>query len=271
MEISSIIKRFASALIPYAELLLTVFGLIIGLLAFFFSKRVKNAKFAVLLIGVLCIPLIAVCVWERSTVEIPNVVGLDRNTAMMRLREMGLQENCIAEKDSILQDNPTVTYQNPSASSIDRYHYGTVVQLCFGENSQDYLIRLDDTEGLEPLTLSIVQSNFFADGYHYEFPDPKDANSTVIIDFSRGISGTFSYSRALAETEKEKWGHGGTLYDSNGNIVDADGDYPTFWSDPDGLFAVEFPQNLDPGTYTYELYQVINGQYVSDTQTFSID
>lgn len=53
MEISSIIKRFASALIPYAELLLTVFGLIIGLIAFFSSKRVKKAKFAILLIGVL--------------------------------------------------------------------------------------------------------------------------------------------------------------------------------------------------------------------------
>lgn len=268
MEISSIIKRFASALIPYAELLLTVFGLIIGLLAFFFSKKRKKAKIAVLLIGALCIPLVAVCVWERSTVEIPNVVGLDKNTAMMRLREMGLKEKCIAEKDSTLQDNPTVTYQRPSASSIDRYRYGTVVQLCFGE---EFLIGFDDAKGLEPLTLSIVQSNFFTDGYHYEFPDPKDANSTVIIDFSRGISGTFSYSRALTETEKEKWGHGGNLYDSNGNVVDADGDYPAFWSDPDGLFAVELPQNLDPGTYTYELYQVINGQYVSDTQTFSID
>lgn len=106
------------------------------------------------------------------------------------------------------------------------------------------------------------------DNFYYEYPDPLDPSRNYIVDFGRGISGTFSYSRALTQEERANWGHGGKLYDENGNEVGEEGNRPTFWSDPDGRFAVEFPENFPAGHYIYEIDHVISNCLISDRIAF---
>lgn len=120
------------------------------------------------------------------------------------------------------------------------------------------------------LSIDVESVEFFYDGYNYEYVNPQDPSDNYIIDFDKGISGTFSYSRELTEEEIENWMHGGMIYDSDGNEVGNSGNYPRFWSNSDGKFAVQFPEGLQRGTYTYELYQYINNQRVSDTVIFTI-
>lgn len=119
------------------------------------------------------------------------------------------------------------------------------------------------------LSIDVESVEFFYDGY-YKYVNPQNPSENYIIDFDTGISGTFSYSRELTAEEIENWMHGGMIYDSDGNEVGYSGNYPLFWSNPDGKFAVQFPKDLQRGTYTYELYQYINNQRVSDTVTFTI-
>lgn len=120
------------------------------------------------------------------------------------------------------------------------------------------------------LKISINPAIQMHENYYYEYPDPNNPSSNFVINLGKGISGTFSYSRKLTEEERADWSHGGRLYDNNGNEIGQEGNWPSFWSEPDGKFAVEFPQSLPSGHYTYELYQIISGQYVSDQVSFEI-
>ena len=120
------------------------------------------------------------------------------------------------------------------------------------------------------LKISINPDIQMHENFYYEYPDPNNPSSNIIINFGKGISGTFSYSRELTTQERIDWSHGGKLYDNNGNEIGQAGNWPSFWSEPDGKFAVEFPQNLPSGHYTYELYQIISEQYVSDQVSFEI-
>lgn len=106
--------------------------------------------------------------------------------------------------------------------------------------------------------ITIDSATVFQDGFHYEFPDPENAERTVLIDFNKGLSGTFHYSRALSAEEIASVGHGGSLYDENMNEISGG----IYWSDTDGHFAMQFPEELASGTYIYELYQVIDGQFI---------
>ena len=133
----------------------------------------------------------------------------------------------------------------------------------------DYAMKIPaDTEQSFSLSLNITDWSFGND-FYYEYQIPL-TNDKAIINLKTGLSGTFSYSRELTEHEKQTWMHGGKLYDANGSEVGVEGNYPSFWSNPEGLFAVEFPKDLPHGRYTYELYQFIDGQYVSDTITFTV-
>ena len=113
--------------------------------------------------------------------------------------------------------------------------------------------------------ITIDSALVFQEGFHYEFPDPENAERTVLIDFTRGLSGTFHYSRALSADELASMGHGGKLYDENMNEISG-GQY---WSDTEGHFAMQFPEELAPGTYVYELYQVIGNQFINSRVKFS--
>lgn len=78
-------------------------------------------------------------------------------------------------------------------------------------------------------------------------------------------------SRALSEAELVNWFHGGNLYDAAGNEIGVERNYPSFWANSDGMFAVEVPEGLTAGTYTYELYQYVGSQYVSDSIDFTVE
>lgn len=92
-----------------------------------------------------------------------------------------------------------------------------------------------------------------------------------IIDFDTGIFGTFQYSQELTETEQSNWFHGGKLYDIDESEIGVVGNYPSFWSSPDGIFAVDFPDEMKSGAYIYELYQYIGDQYVSDSIFIAVE
>ena len=54
-------------------------------------------------------------------------------------------------------------------------------------------------------------------------------------------------------------------YDENMNEISGG----IYWSDTDGHFAMQFPEELASGTYIYELYQVIVDQFISSRVKFS--
>lgn len=132
----------------------------------------------------------------------------------------------------------------------------------------DEQLPIEESNSTEYINIAIDPNVQVHDNYYYEYPDPINPSNNFIVDFGKGISGTYTYSRILTEEERKNWEHGGKLYDSNGNEIGEEGNWPTFWSNTDGKFAVEFPQNLPPGHYTYEIYHIISGQFVSDRITF---
>lgn len=129
---------------------------------------------------------------------------------------------------------------------------------------------LSESEESGILQLIIDNYEIFEDGYYYEYPDPKDSNTICFIDFDEGIHGQFHYTRALTNSEKANWAHGGNLFDANGNEIAEEGNYPSFWATEDGCFAMEFPQNLPSGNYVYRMHQIIDGKELMAEIEFSI-
>lgn len=208
---------------------------------------------------------------KREYAEVPNVESLSYENAQLVLRQNGWTE-LPDMRQGVLGSDSRVIRQEPEAGLFAAR--GTQIRLILSNDNftapQPEAPNVSaDSNTTEPLSLTITDYAL-TDSFHYEEPDPNLPGSNWIIDFQAGISGTFSYSRELTEQEKENWGHGGKLYDSNGNEIGVEGNYPRFWSGMNGMFAVEFPKNMAPGTYTYELYQVIDGQVVSNRIAFTI-
>lgn len=190
--------------------------------------------------------------------EVPNVEGIRFTTAQEIIRSRGLIERPIrvASKEYLYRENPEVFMQRPAAGT--KVEKNSVIILSFEEihvSNEDHSV----------LSIDIENWEHFNNGFYYEYPNPKDKESNIVIDFDSGISGSFKYSRPLTELEQANWFHGGRLCDTDGNEVGYEGNYPSFWSNPEGTFAVEFPKDLPSGMYTYELYLYVDGQYVSDS------
>lgn len=115
------------------------------------------------------------------------------------------------------------------------------------------------------MSIKITSYEQCPNGFYYEYPDPDIPNQNIIIDLKKGISGTFKYSRKLTQNEMNNWSNGGHLYDEDRNEIGEEGNYPIFWSNSEGMFAMEFPKDLQPGTYIYELVQSINDKDVIDS------
>ena len=115
-----------------------------------------------------------------------------------------------------------------------------------------------DIPSTQALSIIVDYYEIFSNGYLYVAPAPDN----WFIDFDAGISGTFHYSRPLTPQELGNWRHGGTLYDANMNEIAEEGNYPSFWSDPNGYYAMQFPRNLGSGTYIYRIHQVINDVFI---------
>lgn len=205
--------------------------------------------------------------WMDDYTRVPNVLGGTYSAATDTLREAELVGSAQGS-GTIVLDNLEVTFMSTQPGTIVKK--GTVIYLrCFKTNlanMEDKEKSDDDTTNkTQELSLSIDEVVVFQDGFHYKFPDPENSQRTVLIDFTKGISGTFHYSRTLTESEKSNMGHGGKLYDENMNEISG-GQY---WSDTEGHFAMQFPEGLAPGTYVYELYQVIGDQFISSRVKFS--
>lgn len=258
------------------EFILTVIGLAIAVIAFFFTKDKKSASRFIILLVIIVIFLTAQYFRTWDYVKVPNVTGIPYNEARAILRSHRLRERPLTDNNFVFtpDDNAIVIRQQPDGESQCREN--EVITLFFLEENKTEAVEEEKGEIIynkveQPLlTINIENIAFFNDGYYYEYANPQNPSENFVVDFDRGIEGTFSYSRELTAEEKENWMHGGKIYDSDGQEIGYSGNYPTFWSNPDGKFAVQFPKDLQPGEYTYELYQFINNQQVSDKVTFVI-
>lgn len=247
------------------EAIIAIISFLIAVIAFFSFKQKTLRSIAlialvvILLFGLNYIDLKYVNPVEvKALCKVPNVTNMSFSNAQIVLRSCGLNERIVGYDNSILtyENNQIVCKQEPAEGT--EVEKGSTVILSFEE------INVTNTPKTD-LSLSISEYSVFTDGYYYEYSDPENPEYICIINFKTGICGTYEYSRALNETEQSNWFHGGMLYDANGKEILGEGNYPSFWSDPSGMFAVEFPEGLPTGTYTYELYQYIDGQYVSDS------
>ncbi len=193
--------------------------------------------------------------------------------------ESGFDENSTTtENTEETSQNIIIFESNETENSLDSQttlsHEEKSTNEDIEHSSKDYATTLIESssanEGESVLSIIIDEYEIFNDGYYYEEPDKENEGWYWCIDFDKGISGTFHYSRPLTDEELSDWGHGGSLYDANGNEIGEEGNYPHFWSDEKGYFAMQFPENLPSGKYTYVLYQFIGSQYVEAKIEFVI-
>lgn len=243
-------------------IIMTVAGLLLSSLVMFNLKKqtMKRIAFVSFALTFLLGTNYADLKWinpVEELYEVPNVTNMSFSNAQFILRNCGFIEHFVGHNDNILsyEESSLVYRQDPIAGT--KVPKGTSVILSAHEIE---IIGYENSK----LSINIIEYTV-GDGFYYQYPDPEDTNSTIIIDFGKGIFGTYEYSRNLNEIEKDNYLHGGRLCDANGNEIGEKGNYPSFWSNSEGMFAVEFPKGLKAGVYTYELYQYINGQYVSDS------
>lgn len=112
-------------------------------------------------------------------------------------------------------------------------------------------IRLENTE--------VTDSGFYAE---YD-------GDTVEMD-GLVLHGNFSYSKPLSDEDKQRWSHGGSLYDIDGNECYTD--RIRSWSNYNAMqFAVELPEDMEKGAYTYQLYHYIGSRRISAEVDFIIE
>ncbi len=118
------------------------------------------------------------------------------------------------------------------------------------------------------LSFIISDCQYFYDDFYYQIPDSDSFQSYSFVEFKQGISGHFNYSRELTNQEHDNWGHGGKILDKNGIECSVDA---SFYSNSDGIFAVELPENMPKGNYIYILYQFINDEYCEARIPFTVN
>lgn len=262
-----------SLIIGVIGLALAIIGVLVSLLSPKKQNTIKIPIFILCTAVSLCSILLlwnyytVIYVEKIEIVRIPDVEGLSYGSAQMVLRISGLHEKAVSTNGQVISADQNVLSQDPTGGAEIPTDSAIILRIGTRENIDPSVP--DITPSKEHLAISI-DSLQETETYHYEYPDPQNPIMTILIDLGKGMSGTFSYSRPLTEEEKTNWYHGGKLYDEYGNEVGQEGNWPTFWSDPDGRFAFAFPMNLSAGRYTYELYQDICGQFVSDTVEFVV-
>lgn len=123
----------------------------------------------------------------------------------------------------------------------------------------------------EEIKVKITSFDQFDFSSNNEKALPDYVKDNLGFGITKGIFGTFDYSRELTEEEKNNWSFSGNLYDKAGNIIENDGIAPTFYTDLDGHFAVGLQESTEPGKYTYELILYIGIYSVTEYIDFSID
>lgn len=281
MELSNILERYTLAqetglIMGIVGVVLAILGIIISLLS---KKKTDTVKIPVIIFCVVISIVSILLLWnyhsviydkEIKMVNVPNVEQLAYDDARAVIRIFGLVERTVNADGQITSAEQIVLKQEPCGNTAVPAGSEVILRIGSSDSPEPYTPDPPSVPSdKSPLSLSI-DSVENTTSYHYEYPDPQNPNSIILIDLGEGLSGTFSYSRPLTETERANWYHGGKIYDENLIEVGVEGNWPTFWSDPDGMFALEFPKDLPAGRYTYELYQEISGQVVSDTIEFTV-
>lgn len=264
-------SEFRYLLFTESGAIMTVISFLTGIIAFFAFEKKTMRGLAVLalvitiLLGANYIDFKYINpVEEKELCTVPDVTDLPYSNAQIVLRTCGLKEKPVGTDNDILAaaDSLSVCTQDPVVGT--KVEIGSTIIISFER------FEINENENSN-LSIKISEYAVFTDGYHFEYPDPEGSDSTCFVDFNTGIRGKYEYSRSLNETELANWFHGGKLYDAAGNEIGVEGNYPSFWANSDGMFAVEFPEGLKAGTYTYELYQYVGGQYVSDSINFTVE
>ena len=282
MEQFNLLKRYAlaqetSLIMGIVGVVLAILGIIISLLG---KKKTDTVKIPVIIFCTVISIGSILLLWnyhaivydqEFQFVNVPNVEQLPYGSAQTIIRVFGLVERPVSIDGQVISAEQIVLQQEPAGNTAVQVGSNIILRVGTSGNSKPNMPDLPSVPSNGERLLLSIDFVEKTDSYHYEYPDPQNPNATILIDFERGLSGTFSYSRPLTDEERANWYHGGKIYDENGIEIGHEGNWPSFWSYPDGKFAVEFPKDFSAGRYTYELYQDISGQMVSDTIEFVID
>ena len=257
------------------ELYVAVIGVLLAILALpILRKNISRS-----IIRIICfasVLIIAVLVVNRidmntNCVDVPPIEGLGTGDAKLALILSGIEADDIRTVGSasvpISDNNTKVEHQN--LKGPQRKINGKInIQLICVPYDMTFETQNDPTEdkteastapymnGTGNLSLIIDDYQLFYDGFYHQIPESDSSYS--FVEFDQGISGHFSYSRELTDIEYEDWGHGGKILDANGNELDINA---SFYATTDGVFAVELPEDMPSGTYTYLLYLFVHDEY----------
>lgn len=218
---------------------------------------------------------------QKQYVDIPKVENLDTASAKLMLAQAGVDPNNIfitGYQGIPISENNSKVKEQSKLGIYKNFNNSLTVELkCIpydsapndsnfsSENSVVFSEPQSNTTS-SGVSIIIKDFEFFKNGFYYEMPI--DENSFSFVDFDYGISGHFNYSRELTNQEYENWGHGGKILAKNGIEFSINA---TFFSTPDGAFAVELPESMPKGDYIYVLYQFINDEYCEARIPFTIN
>ena len=266
-------KRFYLA--NETELYVAIIGVLLAILALpILRKNISRPKIRTICVAsVLVIAVLVVNRVDMNTncVDVPRVEGLGTGDAKLALILSGIEADEIHTVGSasvpISDNNTKVNHQDPVGPKRKTNGKINIMLYCVPydktlETENDPTE--DKTEASTPpymnsagdLSLIINDYQLFYDGFYHQMPE--SGSSYSFVEYDQGISGHFSYSRELTDIEYEDWGHGGKILDANGNELDIDA---SFYATTDGVFAVELPEDMPSGTYTYLLYLFVHDEY----------
>lgn len=239
----------------------------------------KNGKY----VGSICVCiittlLVGLLLFNRGDMEnytkVPNVETMSVELAKHDLIAAGfIGENILVRNDNAAPLDSSAEVQKQSEPAGTIVAKDTIITLdCKSDAYMGIYEKNTVISGVESnisasgLSIIIKDYELFTNGFHYEMPI--DENSYSFVDFDRGISGHFSYSRELTEQEYENWSHGGQILDAIGNETNINA---SFFSTSDGVFAVGFPEYMPKGDYVYVLYQFLNDQYCEAQIAFTVN
>ena len=257
------------------ELYVAIIGVLLAILALpILRKNISRSKIKIICFA--SISVIAILVLNKvdvniNCVDVPSVKEFGTGDAKLALFLSGIEADEIHTVGSanvpVSDNNTKVDHQDPVGPQRKTNGKINILLYCVPydmtletENNPTE----DKTEASTPpymnstgdLSLIIDDYQLFYDGFYHQMPE--SGSSYSFVEFDQGISGHFSYSRELTDIEYEDWGHGGKILDANGNELDIDA---SFYATTDGVFAVELPEDMPSGTYTYLLYLFVHDEY----------
>ena len=271
--------------INIVNILIIIIGLLSGIITVMSPIRDKTddkLKGVQSLLGsIMILVVIIFSLVQYLFVPIPHLKRSDWDSVRRDIRDVGLEYK-ISNPESYNEEVPD-QYIYTLCNEEDGGKYAlkgtTICLMVTGRNSsEDGSIDLPEEEAKAIIngetldgdgTMRLHIDRFSRNnGFYYEYPDSDDESMTCFIEYGPGINGTFSLSRPLTEEEIASMQHSGVLYDSTGKVVDSEDVHPHFWALDNGMFAVEFPEYMEEGEYTYTLTLFIDGQWYSDSVHF---